>query len=147
MFSIWTISFIWESGTLFSYCLVLKMCLMQSNLYCFHRDFMKGILPSASSPSYSFTDNHLIEWFLIWGAIKMWWWVAAESIALKDNDWKHVLGPGAWLLWQCCCSAKAVSHCGWKEAPLPATTWVSGSWRKCWNDALPPQMRALRLFI
>lgn len=56
-------------------------------------------------------------------------------------------GPGARLPWRRYWSAKAVSHCGWKEAPLPATMWDSGSWRECWNDVLLLHMWVQRDFF
>lgn len=84
----------------------------------------------------------LTGWFLTWGAATMWWWLAAESTASTKEGWEHILGPGAWLLWQRCGSAKAVPHRGREEAPSPASHYVgSGSWRKCWDDALLPRWK------
>lgn len=134
---------------LFSSHLALKVFSVQRSLYCFYRDFLKKFIFSSANTPLTTLSPRIIKWsgFSFWGAVKTWWWVAVESSALKDDCWEHVLGPRAWLPWWFWGSAKAVSHCGWKEAPLPATMWDSGSWREGWNDALLPQMGGLRVFF
>lgn len=54
---------------------------------------------------------------------------SSRILALKDEGGERILGPGTWLLWQRCCSAKAVSHCGWEEAPSPASEDDVGFWQ------------------
>lgn len=72
-----------------------------------------------------------------------------DSRILRLQGWLLEVhpGPGARLPWRRYWSAKAVSHCGWKEAPLPATMWDSGSWRECWNDVLLLHMWVQRDFF